>query len=570
MEKPTNMMKLELLPDDILVNIFDNNCLSAKDLLSITIVCHRFNDACSYQGLWRSKFQDRWPWAWKKIHKGAKKKAVGLEKNWKNEVIAALLISNKLNKILNSLSHELYKYKNITSPILSGIFELFDYGTWGPFIILNELREIVFNEREADLTKHYYTRLVLYQVHQYLCQQEFREFFHLPSQRQSLEKGAYFFAKWFQPKDFLDIEFCEISKKFDDLSFEVQSDLKKKKPDHPAVSIELFSTEEPLESTKWSEEDCDYLFDCINNHNFRGNEDYYVIHNSLLNKVLESKMGIPVTLSIIYNSVCHRLGILLHPVNCPSHFLLKWNVPKSEKVEYIDSYGKGQRMSEGSTRLNNLTSLNSAKCICSTLEVLMRMANNTLYVGQRNLHGFDLDTDMLSAADCICPLSSIWRRSLKGCKKVIDKNPTLKKRFENLIKESEVLLAIQQKGPKSISCKRRSRPDGVNFATGMVMRHKLYNYTCVIFGWDETCQMPMEWIVRMNVLSLKHQNNQPFYNVLVSDGSHRYAAQENLIIMEEPVLTTHSEIGRYFKTFNGTFYVPNEELHSEYPDDEKN
>lgn len=81
--------------------------------------------------------------------------------------------------------------------------------------------------------------------------------------------------------------------------------------------------------------------------------------------------------------------------------------------------------------------------------------------------------------------------------------------------------------------------------------------------------MPMEWIVRMNVLSLKHQNNQPFYNVLVSDGSHRYAAQENLIIMEEPVLTTHSEIGRYFKTFNGTFYVPNEELHSEYPDDEK-
>lgn len=81
--------------------------------------------------------------------------------------------------------------------------------------------------------------------------------------------------------------------------------------------------------------------------------------------------------------------------------------------------------------------------------------------------------------------------------------------------------------------------------------------------------MPMEWIVRMNVLSLKYQNNQPFYNVLVSDGSHRYAAQENLIIMEEPVLATHSEIGRYFKAYNGTFYVPNEELRSEYPDDEK-
>lgn len=66
---------------------------------------------------------------------------------------------------------------------------------------------------------------------------------------------------------------------------------------------------------------------CFQNK-YKGCEDYYLMDNSFINKVIERKKGIPVTLSILYQSVCHRLGILLFPVNCPSHFMLKWWIPR--------------------------------------------------------------------------------------------------------------------------------------------------------------------------------------------------------------------------------------------------
>uniref|UniRef100_A0A803W737 Calcineurin B homologous protein 3 n=1 Tax=Ficedula albicollis TaxID=59894 RepID=A0A803W737_FICAL len=57
------------------------------------------------------------------------------------------------------------------------------------------------------------------------------------------------------------------------------------------------------------------------------------------------------------------------------------------------------------------------------------------------------------------------------------------------------------------------------------MKHKRYGYNCVIYGWDPACMMGHEWIRNMNVHSLPHGPHQPFYNVLVEDGSCRYAAQ---------------------------------------------
>lgn len=50
-------------------------------------------------------------------------------------------------------------------------------------------------------------------------------------------------------------------------------------------------------------------------------------------------------------------------------------------------------------------------------------------------------------------------------------------------------------------------------------------YNCVIYGWDPKCTMSPEWISTMRVHQLSNGANQPFYNVLVQDGTCRYAAQ---------------------------------------------
>jgi len=58
---------------------------------------------------------------------------------------------------------------------------------------------------------------------------------------------------------------------------------------------------------------------------FRGNaEAYYDPRNSFLNDVLDRRLGIPITLSVVYLEVGWRLGLPLEGVNFPGHFLVRY------------------------------------------------------------------------------------------------------------------------------------------------------------------------------------------------------------------------------------------------------
>lgn len=70
----------------------------------------------------------------------------------------------------------------------------------------------------------------------------------------------------------------------------------------------------------------------------------------------------------------------------------------------------------------------------------------------------------------------------------------------------------------------------VKFAVGMVMAHKLFGYKCVIFNWDAKCVAAVDWKERNNIASLEFKHNQPFYNVLAEDDSHRYVAQGKFFV----------------------------------------
>jgi regulator of sirC expression with transglutaminase-like and TPR domain len=58
---------------------------------------------------------------------------------------------------------------------------------------------------------------------------------------------------------------------------------------------------------------------------FRGNtEAYYDPRNSFLNDVLDRRLGIPLTLGIVFMEVGWRLDLPLRGVNFPGHFLLRY------------------------------------------------------------------------------------------------------------------------------------------------------------------------------------------------------------------------------------------------------
>jgi regulator of sirC expression with transglutaminase-like and TPR domain len=83
-----------------------------------------------------------------------------------------------------------------------------------------------------------------------------------------------------------------------------------------------------------------YLFE---EQNFCGNENnYYDPRNSFLTDVITRRMGIPLTLSIIYMAIGDRIGFPLEGVSLPGHFIIR---PHRSDVEvFIDPFAKGEIM----------------------------------------------------------------------------------------------------------------------------------------------------------------------------------------------------------------------------------
>ena len=84
-----------------------------------------------------------------------------------------------------------------------------------------------------------------------------------------------------------------------------------------------------------------YLFEA---QGFAGSsqEKYYDVRNSYLNEVLERKVGIPITLSVVYMEIGKRIGLPLVGVGFPGHFMVKHR----DLEIVIDPFEKGQILSD--------------------------------------------------------------------------------------------------------------------------------------------------------------------------------------------------------------------------------
>jgi len=75
---------------------------------------------------------------------------------------------------------------------------------------------------------------------------------------------------------------------------------------------------------------------------FRANEkDYYDARNSYLNQVLERRLGIPITLSILLMEVGRRVGLHFSGVGFPGHFLVKLELGHGPGL-FVDAYSGGE------------------------------------------------------------------------------------------------------------------------------------------------------------------------------------------------------------------------------------
>lgn len=73
---------------------------------------------------------------------------------------------------------------------------------------------------------------------------------------------------------------------------------------------------------------------------YRGNSrDYYNPDNSYLNRVLETRRGIPISLGAVYLLTARRVGVALNGIGMPIHFLLSYRGASHEV--FVDVFHSG-------------------------------------------------------------------------------------------------------------------------------------------------------------------------------------------------------------------------------------
>lgn len=130
-----------------------------------------------------------------------------------------------------------------------------------------------------------------------------------------------------------------------------------------------------------------FLFD---EEAFRGNaEDYYDPRNSCLNDVLDRKLGIPITLSLLMMEVGRRVGLDIVGVGLPGHFIVGVEI-RGRRV-LLDPFHGGRELTHDAARdvvsraVGRPVKLEPSHWTpCTKPQILVRMLRNlkTIYARQ--------------------------------------------------------------------------------------------------------------------------------------------------------------------------------------------
>ena len=144
---------------------------------------------------------------------------------------------------------------------------------------------------------------------------------------------------------------------------------------------------------------------------FAGNRAHYDdFRNSCLNMVLDRRLGIPITLALVYIEVARRAGLEVHGVGFPGHFLMRvpaGPAPEPARDLILDPFDAGRELDEAECRAllgRHLGSINEDLPFdgallepCTSRHMLARMLNNLkrTYIEMRSFPQARQITDLL-------------------------------------------------------------------------------------------------------------------------------------------------------------------------------
>ncbi|XP_057182505.1 F-box only protein 21 [Triplophysa rosa] len=572
------------LPAELLEYILCFPVLNHFDICNVSCTCKRLRDVCHCRGkVWAHQYKLRWPRLQRLYRQNE-------SYDWLKEFKTRHMVGQQIRRTVESISKRFFTEVPCIGQVLGDSFaEIESLGAPEHFCE-DELITILNSDKSKSLTLKYYAKKILYFLRQQNILRNLKIFLERPPEQQLALEGAVLVDQYCNP--LADVTLESISAQIEDITENVKKYLRVKHATHPCLRASQDDyVLEDLESQR--QVICALNVVLYEQLQYKGNDrDYYNPLNSYIHQVLLRHTGIPISLSVLYMTLSRNLGVPLEPVNFPNHFLLRWcqNQRRSGDIYdyvYIDAFGNGKQLAakECEYLIRHQVTADYYGAI-STGELLLRMVGNLLNIGKRgegNEKSYQLLRDSLDLYLTINPDNvqylllqarlyfhlGIWpEKVLDILQRIQALDPSQHGAVGYLVQHT--LEHIQHKRHLvEPEVKRRSAPDhrDVQYSVGLIMKHKRSGYNCVIYGWDPKCTMSQEWINTMRVHQLSKGADQPFYNVLVQDGTCRYAAQENLEPHAAPMEIAHPEVGRYFAEFSNTHYIANEELETRYPED---
>ncbi|XP_072034591.1 F-box only protein 21-like [Amphiura filiformis] len=578
-----------LLADEIVIHILSDDAVGFAEICRFGQTCKRHLRVSQDQQIWQRKMLQVFEFPHLQ-HVAAKYPS---NTDWRKLCVKLNQIPGITFTLLNALPHYHFESEEVPYTYFSPLQDLCG-DKLSHHVLDLTLRNIYEDDNvNKNLTQKWYAKKAMRYVTHAVLKTEWKQFFDQPPEKQHLEDGAILFARWCQP--LVKLETSDIKQKLNAIADAVKDELILLHGDeHPAaIRICNYDDERCIPSLS-----LDQSKQTLHSMNrvlysklaFSGNtQDYYNTGNSMINQVLESKCGIPITLSILYQSIARRLGVALKPVNFPGHFLLAFDMSRHDGYShqqqiYIDPFHKGkQRTADECQELTNTRIAGDSAHFrtCAAKDVYLRMTNNLIRSAPQNndnqvLMALELCVEINpSDADALIMLARFYIHMEINLEEILQRlthirftnNPLRASLVSFLMSKAQEMNDRLTEQDRNREKKRRENNPEIIYSCGLVMRHKRYNYHCVIYGWDSVCEMSDSWQQQMRVHSLQDKNEQPFYNVYVEDGSSRYAAQENLQYPTSPITITHPDVGKCFEEFNEHYYVMNEAWQKKYPDD---
>ena len=142
---------------------------------------------------------------------------------------------------------------------------------------------------------------------------------------------------------------------------------------------------------------------------FAGNRAHYDdFRNSLLNVVLERRLGIPISLAVVYMEVARRAGLDVRGVAFPGHFLMRVANPAGEAGVILDPFDGGDEVDEQgcrqllARRLGDDAGYDEEMLSpCSSRQIISRILNNLkrTYIELRSFEHARQVSDLILAVD---------------------------------------------------------------------------------------------------------------------------------------------------------------------------